>query len=176
MASVPCSHRQNHAARMPHRSRPLPSGPTRIKSSHSANTKSIFATQTDTAYWFFLRGLRHTHHESKRTGSRAGNRMKRNGRANKPRQLAGRSDPARSHAHPDSRAEGLRQRYGLAGPQLHLVSLGTCEANCAWRGAVSMHSSMRKVRREAGRAGALPNLATRARQKSRCADLQKGVR
>ena len=54
MASVPCSHRQNHAARMPHRSRPLPSGPTRIKSSHSANTKSIFATQTDTAYWFFV--------------------------------------------------------------------------------------------------------------------------
>ena len=46
--------------------------------------------------------------------------MKRNGRANKPRQLAGRSDPARSHAHPDSRAEGLRQRYGLAEPQPHL--------------------------------------------------------
>ena len=125
---------------------------------------------------FFLRGSRHTHHDTKRTGSRTGNRMKRNGRANKPRQLAGRSDPARSHAHPDSRAEGLRQRYGLAGPQLHLVSLGTCEANCAWRGAVSMHSSMRKARGEAGRAGAMPNLPTRARQKSRCADPQKGVR
>jgi len=53
-ASLPCLHRRNHAARMPHRSRPLPSGPTRIKPSYSANTKSIFATQTDTAYWFFF--------------------------------------------------------------------------------------------------------------------------
>ena len=162
---------------MPHRSRPLPSGPTRIKSSHSANTKSIFATQTDTAYWFFfLRGLRHKHHDTKRTGSRAGNRMKRNGRANKPRQLAGRSDPARSHAHPDSRAEGLRQRYGLAEPQPHLVGLGTHRPKYAWRSAVSMRLSTRKTQGEAGRAGVVPNLATRARQKSRCADPQKGVR
>lgn len=162
---------------MPHRSRPLPSGPTRIKSSHSANTKSIFATQTGTQRTgFFLRGLRHKHHDTKRTGSRAGNQMKRNGRANKPRQLAGRSDPARSHAHPDSRAEGLRQRYGLAEPQLHLVSFGTCASKDAWRPVVLMRISNHKARREAGRARTLPNLATRARQKSRCADSQKGVR
>ena len=106
----------------------------------------------------------------------AGDRAKRIGRADQPRQLAGSADTPREQILSRRWFGAFSRRYSLAEPQLQRRDDYEDKANCAWRQAVSMHSSMRKQRRAAGRPGALPNPRRDRAQKAGGPTPGKGVR
>ena len=87
----------------------------------------------------------------------AGDRVKRIGRADQPRQLAGSAEAPREQILSRRWFGAISRRYSLAEPQPQRRDENADKAKCAWRQAVSMRSSMRKQRRAAGRPGALPN-------------------
>ena len=106
----------------------------------------------------------------------AGDRVKRIRRADQPRQLAGSAEAPREQILSRRWFCAISRRYGLAEPQLQRRDEYEHKANCAWRQAVSMRSSMRKQRRAAGRPGALPNPRRDRAQKAGGPTPGKGVR
>ena len=107
---------------------------------------------------------------------RAGDPVKRFGRADKARQLAGRADAPRELFFSRRSFCAISRRYSLAEPQLQRRDEYEHKANCAWRPLVSMHSSTGWSREAAGRPGALPNPRRDRAQKTGGPTPGKGVR
>ena len=87
----------------------------------------------------------------------AGDRVKRIGRADQPRQLAGSADTPREQILSRRWFCAFSRRYGLAEPQLQRRDEYEHKAKCAWRALLSMRISTGWSREAAGRPVALPN-------------------
>ena len=106
----------------------------------------------------------------------AGDRVKRIGRADQPRQLAGSADTPREQILSRRWFCAFSRRYGLAEPQLQRRDEYEHKAKYAWRALLSMRISTGWSREAAGRPVAMQNPRRADGRKTGAPSSQKGVR
>ena len=107
---------------------------------------------------------------------RAGDPVKRFGRADKARQLAGRADAPRELFSSRRWFCTISRRYGFAEPQLRRADECARASKYAWRPLLSMHISSRSSRQPVLRPAAMQNPRRSHAEKTGAPTCEKGVR